>query len=143
MCAIKKFIKYLFITIVTLFLIVVVFIMAFVGGDESDTKEDFGNGAINEITSFYNTNGHYPKSLHDLPIYKNQEFLTHIKNNAFSYSSLAGEKPTYIFSWRAGAMNWTGYSCTNDESTFNKNNNGVIRTYKRPDGSICRVTDLH
>lgn len=139
----KKIIKYLFIIIATLFLVVLFFMMALVGGGESDAKEEFANGAISQITSFYDTNGHYPKSLRDVPIYKDKKFVTVIRNNSFSYSSFAGEKPTYVFSWRGGAMGWTGYRCTNDESTFDKNKNGTIRTHKRSDGSVCTVTDLH
>jgi hypothetical protein len=141
----KKLIKYFFIILATLFIVVVLLMILFAGNveDDSNSKEELADSAMNQITSFYDKNGYYPKNLHDLPIYKNQEFVTYTKDHTFSYSSFSGDKPTYIFSWRAGAMGWTGYSCTNDKSTFNKNHNGVIRNYKRPDGSECIVTDLH
>ena len=139
----KKSIKYFFI-IIAIFLIVIIFLIALlVDGNKSSSKEEFANRAINQITSFYNKNGYYPKTIRDIPIHSEHEFAQYARNNTFLYSSFDVDKPKYIFSWRGGAMDWTQYRCTNDESTFDKNKDTVIRTYKRADGTICMVTDLH
>lgn len=139
----KKLVKRFF-SMIAIFLVVIVFlILLLVDGDESSSKEEYANKAMNQITSFYNKNAYYPKSLRDIPIYSEQEFATYVKNNTFLYSSFDVDKPTYILSWKGGAMDWTGYSCTNNKSILGKNQNTVIGTYKRADGVVCTVSDLH
>lgn len=150
----KKVIKYFFMIVASLIAIAtilygvfILFIaMMFSGGSEAEKRQDeLGHTAQKQIVMFYNNHGYYPKSLHDLPLYKDKDFATLLqKNNIFRYSSYgADEKSKYIFSWRGGAMNWTGYRCTNDKSKISQEQYSVVRTYEMPDGTVCTVTDLH
>lgn len=141
----KKVIKFFFITLLTLFVLLLVFIMIVANGGEegSDNKEELADKAMMQITAYHHTNGHYPKSLGEIPIYADPQFITYVKNNTFKYSLYDGDIPKYVFSWRDGAMNWTGYRCTNDKSELSQKQNGVVRVYTRPDGVVCTVSDLH
>ena len=111
--------------------------------DDSDTKEKFANKAMKQIISYYDTNGYYPKSLDEIPVYSDQKFVTYVQDNTFEYSSYEGNIPKFFFSWRGGAMNWTAYRCTNDKSDIPPKHDGIIRTYKISGGTVCTVTDLH
>ena len=150
----KKAIKYLFIALVVgaiIYAILFAFLFFVVGsslaeGDRKNADKDkLAYSAMDQIALYYNKNGYYPKALSELPIYSNPEFATYAKEerNVFRYYTYGDDRSKYSFSWNGGAMNWTGYSCTNYKPSASKNQNGVIRTYPRPDGVICTVTDLH
>ena len=150
----KKVFTYFFMIVVSLIAIATILYGVFIlfialmfsgGSEEEKRQEELGHIAQQQIVMFYNNHGYYPNSLRDLPIYNNQDFATLLqKNHTFRYRSYgADEKSKYIFSWRGGAMNWTGYSCTNYKSKLSQKQNGVIRTYKMPGGTVCTVTDLH
>jgi len=138
-------IKYFFMILATLFILATVLFFFVVNGveNDSDTKKELADGAMQQIASFYTKNGHYPTSLQELPLYKNEEFAFHINKRSFQYSSYGEKKSKYIFSWRGGTMDWTGYSCTNDTEKLSQKQNGVIRRYRMPGGTVCTVTDLH
>ena len=141
----KKIIKYFFIILATLFIFAAFSLMLILNevDDDSDNKEELAASAMMQIASYYDKNGYYPKSLQELPLYSSNEFANHVKKRSFQYASYGGDKPKYVFSWRGGAMNWTGYRCTNDKSVLSKEQYGVIRTYQRADGAVCTVRDLH
>ncbi len=141
----RKAIKYFFMTLGALFILATV-LLFFIGngvGDDSDNKEELANSAMLQLASFYAKNGYYPKSLQELPLYKNEEFVIHVNKRSFQYSSYGEKRSKYSFSWRGGAMDWTGYSCTNDKIKQGKNGMGIIRTYQRANDIVCTVRDLH
>jgi len=149
-----KVIKYLFIalvsgTVIFVILAVGLFLVVGQGFAEADRKnadkDKLAYSAMDQIALYYNKNGYYPKDLSKLPIYSNLEFATYAKEgaNVFHYYTYGNDRSKYSFSWNGGAMNWTEYSCTNYKPNSSKNQNGVIRTYPRPNGVICTVTDLH
>ena len=148
----KKVFKYFLMIVASLIAIATILYGVFIlfialmfsGGLEEEKRQDeLGHTAQQQIVMFYNNHGYYPKSLHDLPLYK--DFATLLqKNNTFRYSSYGADKKSkYVFSWRGGAMNWTGYSCTNYKSKLSQDQHGVVRTYEMPGGTVCTVTDLH
>jgi len=140
-----KIIKYFFMILATLIILVLALLFIILNGvdNDSDTKKELANSTMQQIASFCIKNGHYPKSLQELPIYQNEEFVLHVNKRSFQYSSYGENKSKYIFSWRGGAMDWAGYSCTNDKARYNKNKQGVVQTYPAANGTICTVTDLH
>lgn len=145
----KKVIKYFFM-IVSVLITLTVAVIFYALSEEVQTgaenrQEELGQTAQKQIVMFYKKNGYYPKSLQDLPIYNDPDFVTLLqKPHTFRYSTYGtDEKSKYIFSWRGGAMNWTGYSCTNNKGKVSQEKYGVIRTYRMPGGTVCTVTDLH
>ncbi len=152
----EKVIKYFFMIVAALiaiaailyalFMLFIMMMFSGAGGTTAENRQgELGHTAQKQIVTFYKKNGYYPKSLHDLPIYNDQDFVTLLqKNHIFRYSTYGADKKSkYVFSWRGGAMNWTGYSCTNYKSKLSQKEYGVIRTYKMPGGTVCTVTDLH
>jgi len=148
---IKKIIKYSLITLITLAILSVItlaiifFIIFYRFADadqkESDIRDRLSNEALSQIITYHDKNGHYPKNLENLPIYRNKKFVEYIDKREFNYYA---SDTNYSFSWRGGAMNWTGYSCTNFKAKFHKyGEQNIIFTYPRPDGVVCTVTDLH
>lgn len=141
----KKTIKYTLITLSTLFILIVFVLPMLIGGTgkDSNTNDKFADTAIYQISSYYFKNGYYPQTLEELPLYSNQEFISYIQSNRLKYNSYGVKKEKYVFSWIGGAMNWTGYSCTNDKYRKSKQQETIVRSYILPDGSVCTVTDLH
>ena len=149
----KKVIKYFFMIVAALIAISIILYALFIlflalmfsGGSEEEKRQDeLGNTAQKQIVIFYHKNGYYPKSLHDLPVYNDKDFATLFQQkNTFRYTSYGGNYSKYIFSWRGGAMNWTGYSCTNNKPESSPKQDGIVRTYTMPGGTVCTVTDLH
>lgn len=150
----KKIIKYFIITFVVGAVIYVIFavgIFFLVGlklaeGDKKNVyKSELAYSAMDQIELYYKKNGYYPKDLNELPIYSNPEFAIYAKEevNTFHYHTYGNDRSKYSFSWNAGAMNWTGYRCTNYKPDSSKNQDGVIRTYSRQGGVICTEIDLH
>ena len=149
----EKVIKYFFMMVAALIAIAIILYALFIlflallfsGGSEEEKRQDeLGHTAQRQIVTFYHQNGYYPKSLHDLPVYNDKDFVTLLqKNGNFRYTSYRGVNPKYTFFWRGGAMNWTGYSCTNDISEPYTKQDGVVSTYTMPGGTVCTVTDLH
>ena len=118
----RQIIKYFFMILGTLFILVTVLLFFIANGvdNDSDTKKELANDAMQQIASFYTKNGYYPKNLQELPLYKNEKFAIHVNKRSFQYSSYGEDKSEYIFSWRGGAMDWTGYSCTNNKTKHSK-----------------------
>jgi len=130
-------------SIVVLAIIYFVFLYEIVSVDqkESGRREALTNDAMMQIAAYHDKNGHYPKNLQNLPIYHNKKFVNYLNKHEFTYYSSG---TNYSFSWRGGAMNWTGYSCTNFKGKPHKyETSNIIRTYHKVDGVICTVTDLH
>ena len=150
----KKVIKYFFIIVAALIAIAVILYILFMlfivmmssGGTTAENRQDeLGQTAQKQIVMFYKKNGYYPKSLQDLPVYNDPDFVTLLqKHHTFRYSTYgAEEKSDYTFSWRGGAMNWSGFKCTSYKGNISQKEHGVIRTYTMPGGTVCTVTDLH
>lgn len=141
----KQIIKYFFMILATLFILAIVLLFFSTNGVENDsnTKKELADRAMQQIGFFYNKNGYYPKSLQKIPLYKNEEFVSHVNKRSFQYSAYGEDNSIYIFSWRGGAFDWTGYSCTNDKIKHSKNEMGIVRTYQRANGTVCTVRDLH
>lgn len=149
----KKVIKYFFIIVASLIAIAIILYGLFIvflglmfsGGSEEEKRQDeLGHTAQRQILTFYHKNGYYPKNLYDLPIYTDKDFATLLqKNGNFRYTSYGSNNSKYIFSWRGGAMNWTGYSCTNEKSKSSQKQDGVVRAYPMAGGTVCTVIDLH
>jgi len=149
----KKVIKYFFMIVAALIAIATILyglfmlflMMMFSGGTTAEKRQDeLGHTAQKQIVIYYNKHGHYPKSLRDLPASQDKDFTTLLqKYNTFQYTSYGEKESKYVFSWRGGAMNWTGYSCTNDKLKLSQKQHGVVRTYKMLGGTVCTVTDLH
>lgn len=149
----KKIIKYFLMIVASLIAIATILYVVFIlfiglmfsGGSEEEKRQDeLGHTAQQQIVTFYDKNGYYPKSLHDLPLYNDKDFATLLQeHDTFRYTSYYGDNSKYVFSWRGGVMNWTGYRCTNDRSEISKKQVGVVRTYKMQGGTVCTVTDLH
>ena len=144
---IKRIVKYLLITILSLVILAVILLFVifykFASGDkeESDIRAKLSNEALNEIIAYHDKNGRYPKNLEKLPVYKNKKFVEYIDKREFNYYA---SDTNYSFSWRGGAMNWTGYSCSNLKGKHHQfGEENIIQTSHRPDGVVCTVTDLH
>ncbi len=129
-----KAIIYLTIIVVVLFIIIVIM---------SD-KSSLADTTMNQLALFYKKNRQYPKSLNELPIYSNPEFVTYSKNATygFRYSTYDNDRVIYSLSWRDGFANWTEYSCTNAPSP-SADQYEVIQTYSKPGEVVCTVRDLH
>ena len=152
----KKIIKYMLIIVAAFIVIAVIlygaliFFMAmmFSGGTTAEKRQDeLGRTAQQQIINFYDKNNYYPKSLYDLPLSNDKDFVRLLENNhTFRYRTYDADKKSkskYVFYWRGGAMQWTGYRCTNDELALSQKEHGVISTYTMPGGTVCTVTDLH
>ena len=120
-----------------------------------NNRSGLANSTMEQLKAYHEKNGHYPKSLQELPVYQNQELVYYIvKDRTFSYySSSDKNNSTYSFSWRDGAMNWTGNTCSNAGSVTSLKQ---MDTYKGShimpsfyvfddtfDGTVCITTDLH
>ncbi len=144
-----KIIKYFFILLLSLvgFFIIAAFVVlvefAKNDGDEADKVAALSDSTMTQIMTYYQNNGSYPKSLQDLPIHNNKEFIENQKKQQFHYYSYGENRSKYVFSWIGGAMNWSGYSCTNDISGSAKDAYGIVGTYTMPNETVCTITDLH
>lgn len=139
----KKVIKYSFITLLILVILLIVFILFNVNSMNAKTKtgKDYAQAVVQQISAYNTTHGYYPKGLNDLEVFNDPEFTTYVNDHSFRYSTYSKDGPKYVLSWRAGAMNWTGYRCTND-ALVQKDHN-VVRTYRMTDNVVCSVSDLH
>ena len=149
----KKVIKYFFMIVGALIAIAIILYGLFIlflailfsgSSEEGKRQDELGHTAQKQILTFYHKNGYYPKNLHDLPVYTDKDFATLLqKNGNFRYTSYGSNNSKYIFFWRGGVMNWTGYSCTNDKLESSQKQDGVVRAYPMAGGTVCTVTDLH
>lgn len=144
----RKVIKYFFILVAALIVIFSLLIfLSFEGGNTTaeNRQGELGQTAQKQIVMFYKKNGYYPKSLQDLPVYNDPDFVTLLqKHHTFRYRTYSTEgKSKYEFSWRGDAMNWSGYRCTNYKGNVSQDHHGVVSTYTMPGGTVCTVTDLH
>lgn len=64
-------------------IIVFVTLVSNAENEEINKKDYFTNSAMLSISSYYTKNGYYPKSLNELPIYSNKEFVDYLHNNTF------------------------------------------------------------
>ncbi len=173
----KKAIKYIYLLFKILMGIIIlvmlaIFIFAWIFNKES--RESYENGdytgrynnrrglaksTMNQLKSYHNKTGHYPKSLQELPVYKDKELVYYInQDHSFSYySNAAKNNSTYSFSWRDGAMNWTGHTCSNSMKkpkgdtyqgshilhSFYMLDENLDRLDDKFDRTVCITTDLH
>ncbi len=121
-------------------IIVVLFIIMVIMSDKSSLADT----TMNQLALYYKKNKQYPKSLSELSISSNPEFVTYSKNatHGFRYSTYDNDRVIYSLSWRDGFANWTEYSCTNAPSP-SADQDEVIQTYTKPGGILCTVRDLH
>ena len=108
-------------------------------------QEIFAKKAQEQIVMFYKKNGYYPKSLQDLPVYNNPEFVTLLqKEDALKYDSYGAEKKSkYVFSWRGNGRSWSSFRCTNDDSVLYQIHHYMeIRIFKMTGGTVCIVSYL-
>lgn len=141
----RKVIKYFFITLLVLIILFIVFILFSVNSmnEKTSNGKEYAYTVANQITVYYTTHGDYPKRLNDLEVFSDPEFASYVNEHDFRYSTYSNNGVKYVLSWRAGAMNWTGYRCTNDALDAAQKDHNVIRTYKMNDEVICSVSDLH
>jgi hypothetical protein len=145
----KKVIKYFFIILLSLVILFIITAFVFLvvlvkrDGDEADKVAALSDTTMTQIMTYYQNNGSYPKSLQNIPIHNSKEFIQNQKKQQFYYHSYGENRSKYIFSWIGGAMNWSGYNCTNDKSRFTKKVDGLVMVYPMPNGTLCRIIDLH
>ncbi len=116
-------------------------------GGRYDNRSGLAQSTMKQLKSYHEKNGHYPKNLKALPIYKDKELVYYIKkDHTFSYASYGENHSKYTFYWRDGAMNWTGNTCSNSlekpqGDTYQGSN--IVHSFYTFDGTVCITTDLH